>query len=331
MKNNILFISVLAALNQFVFQFILLLPVQSSGRSQVSATTLDASDTSYRARTDADAAAKAKDQELLTIQQAALAAQKNTNKGKSMANAAIAVTTAGVIATCWAWKNSACNYFVGGLVASIAVRALMGGASGQSSATANAVTTTDDPYNLGKGSSSTTATPDYTTEPEYVEAKKTIAKLQKDGWKIDTQSGTITTPSGKTYSSSVSASAASMKASGASDATIKEYQSAMDKIPAVAAAKAADSGSSIYSDDSAVGSVKTAASATGLGEGTSIQGGLNTAAKAQGISRDPAQVAGLATTYNGSPIGVSADSLFDMIERRYQLHNKNGAFLNSGK
>lgn len=267
-----------------------------------------------------------------TIQSVALQAAGNSNKGRNLANAAIGVTTAGVIATCWASANSACKYFVAGLAASMGVRMFMSGASDTSYQTAKGVTTTDDPYNPGTTSNTTpSAKPDtsYTQEPEWKNAQQVIKKLTNNGWKVDVPTGNITTPSGKTYNASVSNSADSMKASGASDSTIKSYQSAMAKIPLIAAekAKSLDGGAGSLADESVGSGAVPATSAVGVGEGQNAIGSQLYAKNNSGIGRDPAQVAGMAKDFNGSKIGVAADSLFEMIDRRYNLHQKAGSFL----
>ncbi len=175
---NLFLVFVLAAQTHFVF-----------ARSQGNANMYDATDTSYRA------AADAQQRELMTIREAAIQAQAAANKGKSMANAAVGVTAAGVAATCWTsffGGASLCKYFVGGLAASVAVRLLMSNAGGTSGSTIGAVTTTDDPYNLGHGPNNTSQKPDYAEEPEYKDAQKVLTKLKNEGWKIDLKSGMIT-------------------------------------------------------------------------------------------------------------------------------------------
>jgi hypothetical protein len=311
--------------NSLIIILIALVVSSAFGRNQNSPTTYDPADTSYRA------AADQRQRELMTIKEAAEAAQRNSNKGKSLANAALAVTTAGALATCWtSWFGGAayCKYWVAGMAASLLVKSYMGNASGTSGSTVDSVSTVDDPYNLGSGNSNGGATlPSYTEEPEYKDAQKVVAKLTKDGWKIDVNKGMITPPKGKPFSTAVVSSAAAMRAAGASEAVIKAYQDGMAKIPAIAAAKSADSGSSVLADDGVVGGAPAAAPTSAVSEGQADFASLNVRSKTDPMNRDPAQVAGLATNYNGSPIGVSADSLFMMIDRRYQHHQRNGSFI----
>jgi hypothetical protein len=268
-----------------------------------------------------------------TIQTLANQAQHNTNHGQAMANAAIAVTTVGTLATCW--NPSAeylCKYFVGGLVASIAVRMFMGNASSTSAGTGAAVTTPEDPYNLGGDPSNSPpntapAVPDYTREPDYQKAQQVVKNLQDKGWKIDVPHGAITTPDGKSFTTGLVSSADSMRAAGGSPADIAAYQSAMAKIPALAEekTKAADASGDMFGDSPAGGGGKSAASADG-GVGAFGSLALKTGPRL-GVNRDPAQVVGMKKNFNGDPIGVAQDSLFYMIDRRYELHQKNGSFL----
>ena len=46
-----------------------------------------------------------------------------------------------------------------------------------------------------------------------------------------------------------------------------------------------------------------------------------------GLDRNPAQVAGMSKSFNGESIGVAKDSLFDMVDRRYELLKKDDKFL----
>lgn len=41
-----------------------------------------------------------------------------------------------------------------------------------------------------------------------------------------------------------------------------------------------------------------------------------------------AKVAGLSTNYNGEPIGVASDSIFEMVKRRYEVKDKENSFIN---
>jgi hypothetical protein len=271
-----------------------------------------------------------------TIQSLGQMAENNSNKGKSLASAGMTVAAAGVMATCFtpAGMTGTCKTFVLALAATTAVRMLMGNASGTSSSTAAAVTTAaDDPYHLASGNGTTTTTvpttPNYTNDPDWKNAIATIDKLKKDGWKVDLNKGTVTSPDGKKYSTSALNSADSMQAAGLGSSAIKAFENAMAKVPALAAEKmkAADSAASMFDDNVGGGGAKPAAASDGgLTPYGSLAAGTASGQKL-GIDRDPAQVAGMSKDFNGNPIGVPQDSVFKMIDRRYELHQKNGSFL----
>ncbi len=267
-----------------------------------------------------------------TIQDLAKQAEGNTNKGKGFAKAGMAITAIGVVATCFtAPPKPSCKMFVAGLAATTLMSMFMGKASGTSAQTAAKVTTTEDPNvppTVEKPTSTPITAPDYTQDPDYQNAIKTIKKLTDNGWKIDTNKGAITDPKGNKFTTAVLNSSDAQKAAGISASDMKAFDSAMAKLPALAAekAKSADAGSNGYEDAAGGGGAKPASSAdSGLG----AYGGLPTGqtGPSLGIDRDPAQVAGMKKDFNGNPIGVAADSLFQMVDRRYELHQKNGSFL----
>lgn len=92
-------------------------------------------------------------------------------------------------------------------------------------------------------------------------------------------------------------------------------------------AKGADGGASIAEVNEGGdtgGNGGTNAANSGLAEG-----GL--AAGAAGAkSRRPSSVAGMSKDFNGDKIGVAQDSLFEMLHRRYRVHNDANSFLPNG-
>lgn len=265
-----------------------------------------------------------------TIQSLGQAAEKNSNKGSALASAGMAVAAVGVAVTCIPPQKPGCKMFVVALAATTIVKMMMSKSSAKSAETAPAVTTVDDPYGLASGTTTTTVptTPSYTNDPDWKNAIATMDKLKKDGWKIDLNKGTVTDPSGKKFATSSINSADSMKAAGFSASDMKAFDNAMAKVPALAAEKmkAAD-GTSMFDDGPGGGGSKPSASSDGgMTPYGSLDGGTQDGPKL-GVDRDPAQVAGMSKDFNGNPIGVSQDSLFKMIDRRYELHQKNGSFL----
>jgi len=267
-----------------------------------------------------------------TIKSIGEAAEKNSNKGKGLANAAMGVAAIGVAATCWAGvAASQCTMWVLGLAASTMIRGFMGGASGTSKGTVAAVSTIEDPYNLANGSTTTTipTKPSYTDEPDWKNAMAAIDKLKKAGWQVDLTNGNVIDPKGKKFNTAMLNSPSALQSAGISAASIKAFENGMAKAGAIAAekAKSADATSDMFEDSPGGGGAKPSSSSDG---GLIPYGGLDGGSEAGqklGVDRDPAQVAGMSKDFNGNPIGVSQDSLFKMIDRRYELHNKNGSFL----
>ena len=52
------------------------------------------------------------------------------------------------------------------------------------------------------------------------------------------------------------------------------------------------------------------------------------AAAPVGVVRDPSSLAGMQKNYNGEPIGVAADSIFLMMNRRYKVKESQESFFN---
>ena len=265
-----------------------------------------------------------------TIQTLGEQGEKNTQMGTWLGIAAVGVTSAGVGKHCPC--NSGCGTcyaFVAGLVASIGVTYKMMSAAKGSSKTVPAVTVGADPYNLNPdglpgGSASAPRTPDFEGDPDWKSGQKTLKALKDRGFKIDPKTGAITTPDGKVISATTSA--AGMQAQGLSSSDIKAFEDAMKQVPAKAQEKfAKGTDSQDMFGDSTGGGSKPTNSASGMAGFP----GLQTASTGPklGIDRDPAQVAGMKKMYNGEPIGVSADSVFLMIDRRYDLHREKGSFL----
>lgn len=265
-----------------------------------------------------------------TIKDAAAQAIQNSSNGKNMALAAAGVTGAGALATC---PNPAsatmCKLFVAGLAASMASTLFMGNASSQSQGTYDAVTGTTDVQNPN-GIRTEDETPslkpsNLSDNPDWIVATKAKTTLESQGWKLDPKGKSATTPSGTVIPASALNSASGMASVGASPSDILSFQSAMKKIEEKAG-KLSKSG--------AYGSMFDDAAGGGGGGGGSKSASATIpylppipSGPKLGINRDPAQVAGMKKDYNGSPIGVAGDSLFDMVDRRYKLHQENGSFL----
>ena len=212
-----------------------------------------------------------------------------------------------------------------------ALKALMGalsmaqgGAHGGTAAGAN--------YSSGLTDGSGGVTPAYNdpyaeqTAAAYQQAKDALAKLEKGvaGSKIDVKKGTLTTYDGKTYDLTKGGTPEGMAAAGFTPGAIsgameygakisKEMQDKVDKLKlgAMTAAGGFDEGGG-----GGRGYASSSDSSNGSGGGGS---GIK-------LERDPANLAGMQKNYNGEPIGVAADSIFLMMNRRYKVKESQDSF-----
>lgn len=264
-----------------------------------------------------------------TIQTSGKKSSGNNNAGKLLGQAAMGVTAAGVAATCTGLTNPGlCKYFAAGLAASVVVTKLMSKAKKESDATVDAVTVGGAVNQPGNNNYSGSA--DYMGTPEWNAAQEGLKNLRAAGFTINEATGEVTDPSGKKFSSETFSSNSAMAAAGYSASDIQGLNAAKSQMQKDIAAKvAAVDGTDMFGSD--IGASGKAASAGSTDGGLGVGGGIPVVgAKGLGIDRDPAQVAGMSKNLGGEPIGVSADSLFDMMERRYNLLEKNGSFLVPG-
>jgi hypothetical protein len=270
-----------------------------------------------------------------TIQTLANESAKNNNTGKTLAAAATVFATGMAIANCSAPPNPSCPMWKAGAIAGGIATAIMMLSSNQSNATGAAVTTAGDPNNSNPStvvSDAKTAPPlpDYFNSPEWKAAQAKLEQYKKEGWTYDPATNQVTTPSGQKITPPTMTSSG-LAAAGVSAKDIKGFEAEQAKAKASAdkANKTVDN-TDMYGDGIGGGGSKS--QAVGYGIGGSADGqGLAAAGPKLGINRNPAQVAGMSKLYNGEPIGVAADSVFDMIDRRYQLHQQKGSFLLQGK
>jgi hypothetical protein len=160
------------------------------------------------------------------------------------------------------------------------------------------------------------------------DAENTLRDLENKGV-VYNKDGSITTPRGKVSASSLSSPSA-MKSAGFSDKDISDYMKAQED----AQKKAND-----YSDilkkfgvdegDSGGGMAPSGGESANTGPGFDINKfmkGLNQKPK------DKQTVAGLSKSDGkGGQIGVAADSLFEMIHRRYKSERDMNKFLDGAK
>lgn len=270
------------------------------------------------------------------IQSAGKSSSGNNKIGLILGIGATAYAAYNAVASCSS-ESPKCPWWIAGTVAAVAVTGYMATAKKKSDSTVDAVT---DPSAVtgtagtaatGTTSDGTSAAAAYNQDPAWQNAQSAINQLKSSGWNIDPTTGTATnTKTGQTISASDLTSPAAMSAAGFSSADIKGIQDVMAQAQAagqkLAATRGADASGSLF--DGTAGGTKSGVSASfgGATGGAALRAAA--ASQGAGVNRDPAQVAGMSKSFNGEQIGVAQDSLFNMIDRRYQLHDKNGSFLN---
>lgn len=153
-------------------------------------------------------------------------------------------------------------------------------------------------------------------------ANEILNKMANYGVKVD-KNGNITLPNGKTINAKDVSSSAGMSALGGSPKDLAAFNNSVKAEAKKLAdkAKGGDTETDMFGGENSGGGAAAAAAAQMPGVPVAA------APRIGGIDRNPAQVAGMAVNLNGDKIGVAADSLFLMIDRRYELHKTRGSFL----
>ncbi|HEX4923953.1 MAG TPA: hypothetical protein VFV50_07700 [Bdellovibrionales bacterium] len=145
-------------------------------------------------------------------------------------------------------------------------------------------------------------------------AKTVERDLAGKGYTYDPETGTVTTPSGKSVSGSDYASPSAMAAAGLTPREIAEAT----RILKTTGARSAD----------------VAYAGGGGGAGRAVAGGdvkpfdLNAYMRGMQVQkRGPASLDGMKKLVGGEPIGLAVDNIFDMVSRRYKSQAGQGAFL----
>ncbi|NUN04210.1 MAG: hypothetical protein HUU57_00490 [Bdellovibrio sp.] len=139
--------------------------------------------------------------------------------------------------------------------------------------------------------------------------------------------GNIKTPDGKKYKASDFSSQSAMAAAGVPNGAALGAMAAYDAVQKKAAAKVeklkigASTEAMGFDDGGGSGASSTASS-------SDSGGGYAAAAAPVGVVRDPSSLAGMQKNYNGEPIGVAADSIFLMMNRRYKVKESQESFFN---
>lgn len=252
-----------------------------------------------------------------SIQQSSVDNVNNSQKGQTVAYlmaGGLAVAAARYYGACSGWNLAACA--AGAVLASMALSARKSGGSFNqpiadswnnvcqySTSGCNAV---PNPYNAAVNMG------------EMNDALINAEKMNKaKGVSVDAESGIVKLPDGKEINlndpSSMSAVMGSQNASKVIGEAKKIEADALKKVEQIQPT----------SLEAAYG-MGASGMAAGLGydleTDTSVSSGL---AK---VARKPAQVSGLTKNFNGDPIGVSGDSIFGMMSRRYKLKSNQKSF-----
>lgn len=189
-----------------------------------------------------------------------------------------------------------------------------------------------DPYGLGGGQGSLLDGDNaLTKDPQIIGMKQNIDTLKKGGF-YDPKTQKINMPKGESYDAKSFASEKAMLdaglpgdmvsgAIGMYDAASKKALAKVEKmkIGALTASSGFEEGGGGGGSgawDSSGGPEEYAGYAGGAGSGLGGSG-----------DRDPAAaVAGMQKNYNGDPIGVAADSIFLMMNRRYKVKDSQESF-----
>jgi uncharacterized membrane protein YgcG len=163
-------------------------------------------------------------------------------------------------------------------------------------------------------------------------ASMTNVDPKTTGFSYNPSTNTVTAANGKTLSASDVNSAAAMEAAGVSKSVIDTVTKMSERNLAAAMKKVSKHGTtSVNSDEGGEGGSGSSSGSTSASAGAGYGDGSGGAGGGLGIDRDPSQVAGMQKNYNGEPIGVSADSIFKMMTRRYKTKENQNNFIDDAE
>lgn len=163
----------------------------------------------------------------------------------------------------------------------------------------------------------------------FAKLKKVQKDLEKKGWKFNEKTGAVTSPEGKTFTGDMMTIPPGQNTNGLgmSHADLNKFNNEMKDLKAKVEeqAKGADAAGDSFADTPAGGS--SSSMPTSMTNPMDMPGSHSLAPNGLGLDRNPAQVAGMSKSFNGEAIGVAKDSLFDMVDRRYELLKNDNKFL----
>lgn len=244
------------------------------------------------------------------LQQNGQNASNKQNAGMMAALASAAFSAALAAATCSQKPPPpTCPMAIMGALAGLAMAGMMGGAKDKSDAQASGVTV---------GATAPT-TPSIEQNREYQETKRKLATVAKmAGAKVDTDKGTARLADGRNLSLNDMKSTSAMSSAGLKPGEMKAFGDIMKE-----AGKKGDIAMKAQDGEPSSGGMEGGSSVSAVYGSSGGGGGGGDSAR-----RAPASVSGAVRDYNGTPIGVSVDSIWTMMNRRYAHEVDNKKFNN---
>lgn len=231
-------------------------------------------------------------------------AKKAADSQKGAMNAALAsaaITAAIAAATCPNPKmQPTCTAATLGTMAGLAIAAMMNNAKNKSN---------QQHANVSAGATATDTAP-ITSNKSYQATKRSISETTKrNGGSVDLDKNTVKLADGRKVSLDDLSSPGAMAAAGLKPGEIKALGDLLKEANEKAAGQVAKAADGEASDEAFGGG----GSRTVFTDGGSSGGGSSF-----GEGRKPADITGATRNFNGAKIGVAAESIFVMMNRRYQ-------------
>lgn len=270
-------------------------------------------------------------------------ASSGQDKAESMNMISAGLMTAAAAAACSAQDYGQCAMFAAMAVMNMSQAGADGGASGFNSGISNVTDWGNDGTGgtgLDDGSGGSTTSWGNSGTSNYGKPGQLgsiLGTLKDNNWKVDPKNGSLTSPKGKKISSKDFTSASALAAAGVPKGLADSVMSTAGKIEKEALSKANLKGGAGEGGEDAFGEgggggggTKVVVTDEGYGGADGLGGGGLGGAGAglggMGGDRNPTSVAGMTKKFNGELIGVSGDSIFDMMNRRYKKKSDDGAF-----
>ncbi|MBO9665416.1 MAG: hypothetical protein J7501_01210 [Bdellovibrio sp.] len=163
-------------------------------------------------------------------------------------------------------------------------------------------------------------------------AEAGLSSLKSQGL-VNSSATKVTTPDGKSYNISDMTSPAAMEAAGIPKGAVDAAMAAYAQIEKKGLEKikiGSQTASNGYEEGGGgAGGGSGSESGSGGADGAYAAGGYGSGKSL--LNRDPSSLAaGMSKNYNGEPIGVAADSIFLMMNRRYKVKESQDSFFGIG-